>query len=312
VFCFVSSEHGSAKVVRFVNLHLTRSQTCQLSCHNFTLLQADAHTKSNKMPHLRLKGSRKLYEFPLTTFGTSNGGGTAGGIGSVTNGDALGVSNAIGTGTFDTTSGSSGFIDTALGSALGMSAGGATGSQIGGATANTGIGTISFDGLTSANGGGGFGAGVNPVQFNPVTSTIPGVGVSGGSKKGGAFSAPTTVTNFVPSLTGPTGGFGFGNGNLDITSGSTGTLNMGTIPGTGSSVGTASNFGGGSGSGTNLFGTAGGLGSGAGTGGATGAGSTNLDGTNGIFTGLGTSTGNFANQGSGLFGASGSLSFLPP
>jgi hypothetical protein len=53
----------------------------------------------------------------------------------------------------------------------------------------------------------------------------------------------------------------------------------------------------------------GGLGSGAGTGAATGGGSTNLGGVNGIFNGACSSNSNFNNQGSGVFGTSGSLSF---
>jgi hypothetical protein len=229
--------------------------------------------------------------------------------------------DANGSGDFTTTSRSSGFVVTAFGTAQGSAAGGATGSQIGFAEDVYGIGTITFDGLTEASGAGTFGAGVSPVQFNTVTTTIPGVyALSGGSKKGGTnmISLPITVTNIVPVSTGPTGGFGTGNGVIDIISSSTGTLMHAMVAampmgaaGRGSSTGEATNLGGGSGTATNFFGSAGGLGSGAGTGAATAGGFTiAFSDMTGTFTGAGSSNGNFNNVGFGLFGGNGgSLTF---
>jgi hypothetical protein len=286
-----------------------------LSCHNFTVLQTD----SNKMPRRHLKGSRKVQTFPLnlnfgggTVSGIATGGGSATGSGTTTNGDVNGITSATGSGEFTSNSGSSGFVTSPFGTAQGMAAGGSTGSQLGSVLGTTGVGTLSFDGTTDSSGAGVFGAGFSPVQFNAVTTAIPGTpGVSGGSKKKGLTggTSATTVTNFVPSLNGPTGGFGGGNGIIDITSGSTGTLAGADAIGVGTSLGSATNFGGGSGSATNLFGGAGGLGSGAGTGGATGGGTTTLDVVGGTFIGGGVSNGNFNNVGSGFFGAPASINF---
>jgi hypothetical protein len=312
--CFVSSEHGSVKVVRFANLHLTRSQTWRhLFSRNFALLQTDSDPKSNKMTRRNLKGSRKL-QTPLTfsggvITGIANGGGIATGLGGVTNTDPAfaGISNANGSGNFNSSSGATGFIMTIFGGAQGTASGGGFGSQLGTAAADTGLGTVSFDGTTTVNGLGGFSGGISPVDFKEVITTIPGdPGVTGGSKKKGNTGATpdTTVSNFVPFLTGPTGGVGFGNGLIDITSGSLGTIMGATATGgTGTSLGSGFNFGGGAITANNAFGMAGGLASGAGTGDATGGGTTTLDALNGMFTGLGTSIGNFNNQGGGFFGA---------
>jgi hypothetical protein len=277
------------------------------------------------MPHPYLKGSRKLacirrLQSPLRfnggrVSGTATGGGTATGVGSAQTGDPcddVGAADASGSGEFTVTSGSSGFVDTVFGSAVGSAAGGGTGSQAGNAAITMGgVGIIKFDGTTSSSGTGGFGAGFSPVQFNTVTTEIPGsaITIPGSPKKGGSsggFSPPTFITTVVPVSTGPTGGFGSGNGAIDITSTTTGTLMANEITdtsiGTGSSVGKATSFGGGMGSATNYFGTAGGLGSGAATGAAATAGSTKFDMVNGIFTGASDATSNFGNQGSGIFG----------
>jgi hypothetical protein len=229
----------------------------------------------------------------------------------------LAVSDGIGSGEFTSTSGSSGFIDSTFGSAVGSAAGGGTGSNAG--TVGIvfgGTGVLSFDGTTTSSGGGGFGAGLSPVAFNTVTTQVPGAAfaIKKSSKKGGSSSgfAPSTFTTVVtPFSTGPTGGFGTGSGALDIKSTTTGTLlgetaMMVTI-GTGSSGGEATNFGGGMGSATNYFGSVGGLGSGAGTSAAAASGTTKFDDTNGIFTGTGFATGNFNNQGAGIIGTNGVL-----
>jgi hypothetical protein len=270
------------------------------------------------MTHRHLKGSRKLQlpGFPTSFKGGSvsgfaTGGGSAGGSGSVTGGDVLGTETANGSGDFSVTGGSSGFVNTIYGDAQGSAAAGATGSQTGAVKATLGVGTVEFGGTTDANGAGSFGAGFSPVGFKAVTRTIPGTAIeSQGSKKGGStLSLPTTVTNFVPFSTGPTGGFGAGTGGININSGSTGTLMGIATIGSGSSTGGATSFGGGSGTASNDFGSAGGLGSGAATGDAIGGGTTTLDQVNGMFTGLGTSNTNFNNAGSGSFGRGGSITF---
>jgi hypothetical protein len=274
-------------------------------------------SKSNKMTRTSyLKGSRKLQTFSGGIIsGSSFGGGTALGSGSAMTGTVagvVGVADATGSGEFTSTSGSSGFIDTVFGYAEGSSAAGGSGTQAGnvGITGG-GLGTLTFAGTTSASGNGGFGGGLSPVQFNTVVTEVPGTPIpptsSGGSKKGGStgggVTPPTFITTVVPMSTGPTGGFGFGNGLLSIGSTTGGTL-MGNLTqiGIGSSGGTANNFGGGMASATNYFGTAGGLGSGAGSGVVAAAGNTKFDMLNGIFLATGGTDGSFTNQGSGLFG----------
>jgi hypothetical protein len=231
-----------------------------------------------------------------------------------------GVAGANGSGIFDSSGGSSGFINSSLGTAVGSSAGGASGDSVG-TTANAagtvaGLGTTKFAGSTIADGSGGFGGGLSPVGFNSVTTTIPGVAIlggRGGSKKGGSsgggFTPPTTSTVVTPFSTGPTGGFGSGVGTLTISNTADGTVMGMEATGTSSVTGNAKTFGGGQGQSTNYFGSAGGLGSGVGTGAGTAGGTTKNDITNGIFAGVGTATGNFNNAGSGLFGAAGALSF---
>jgi hypothetical protein len=173
----------------------------------------------------------------------------------------------------------------------------------------TAMGDSTFTGATSSTGTGGFGAGFSPVGFNTQTVTIPGVATSGGGKKGKTtISAPTTMTTVTPYSTGPSGGFGSGSGELNISGMAAGTMAAGTGYSTGTSTGTADNFGGGTGGAGNYFGSAGGTGSGAGSGTGVGGGSTKVD-TAGVFTGTGTATGNFNNGGSGIFGATGAIGF---
>jgi hypothetical protein len=223
---------------------------------------------------------------------------------------------STGTGQFTTMSGSSGFVDSAFGLAMGNAAGGSTGSQVGTATGMLGVGTLGFDGTTTTSGTGGFGAGFSPVLFTAVTTEIPGtlIVTQGNSPKSGvstAYSDPTFSTVNVPSSTGPTGGFGQGGGGINIASTTTGTLMGNTTTGTVSSTGAGTNFGGGMSSGLNYFGGAGGVGSGAGTGGAAGTGNTMFDLVGGTFTGTGSSISNFGNLGIGVFGANGGLTFPP-
>jgi hypothetical protein len=275
------------------------------------------------MPRRYLKGSRKL-QFPLRfsggqVSGTATGGGSATGSGSaeLLDDGLVGVADGTGSGEFTTTSGSSGFVDTIYGSAVGSASGGGTGEQAGNVGITLGgLGTLTFDGTTSSTGTGSFGAGFSPVQFNTVITEVPGSPIpetfAKGGSTGGGVSPSTFVTTVVPVSTGPTGGFGSGSGSLDIASTTTGTLMNSTAAGgvgVGTSGGEATNFGGGSGSATNFFGTAGGLGSGAGTGAAAAAGLTEMEATNGIFTGTGGATSNFNNQGSGFFGKSQTLTF---
>jgi hypothetical protein len=284
-----------------------------------TCILLQASYKSNTMNRRNLKGSRKLQNFSFPggiVSGTATGGGIATGVGSAQTMNNTGITTATGTGAFTTTSGSSGFVDSALGLAEGNAAGGGTGNQLGAASAMLGIGTISFTGTTTSSGTGGFGAGFSPVAFDTVVTEIPGSAIpQQGSPKGGpktgsfGFSDPTFVTTMVPVLTGPTGGFGSGIGVLGVSGTTTGTVLGNTTIGTGSSGGAATNFGGGMASATNLFGTAGGLGSGAGTGAAAAAGNTMLDLIGGTFTGVGGATGTFNNQGSGIFGTNGVLAF---
>jgi hypothetical protein len=275
-----------------------------------------------------LKGSRKLqFGFPTGTrfgggiaTGTSAGGGTVNVAGDVKTTTNVGIAEATGTGDFTSNSGSSGFINTVFGSSIGSSAAGGTGSQNGIVDAMKAVtGTAEFEGTTTTSGNGGFGAGFSPVQFNTVVTEVPGTAIPatfGSPKKGGTtgggFNPSTFVTTVTPVSTGPTGGFGFGSGGLDIASTTTGTIkddNTAVAIGTGSITGGGTSFGGGMGTSTNFFGTAGGLGSGAGTIGATATGTSKDDQTNGIFTGTGGATGNFNNQGQGIFGNSNVIAF---
>jgi hypothetical protein len=84
----------------------------------------------------------------------------------------------------------------------------------------------------------GFGADLSPVQFNTTTTIVEGTAIPGASGKNGAatFSKPTTTVTVTPVSTGPTGGFSFGLGSLDISSTSTGTLMGANAEGAGSSV----------------------------------------------------------------------------
>jgi hypothetical protein len=68
--CFVSSEYGSVKVVRFTNLHLTRTQTCHLSCRNFAFLQTDSNPTTS--------GASGFID---TIFGGATGTAVGGGFG---------------------------------------------------------------------------------------------------------------------------------------------------------------------------------------------------------------------------------------
>jgi hypothetical protein len=247
--------------------------------------------------------------------GTSNSGGTATNTGSTSNLNATGSTDATGASNFSSNSGSSGYIYSPFGAATGSSNGGATGSQDGSVNAMFGVGGLSFGGTTTSSGMGGFGAGFSPVNFNEVTTEIPGTAsmVQQGGKKGGfstVISDPTFTTTFNPVSTGPTGGFGTGSGALDITSMTTGTLAGGaTTIGTGTNTGTATSSGGGQGIGFNYFGKAGGLGSGAATGTGTGSGNTAMDTVGGVFTGMGMAVGNFNNGAFGSFGTNGALTF---
>jgi hypothetical protein len=251
--------------------------------------------------------------------GTGTGGGTATGIGSAQTMDVLGSADATGTGSFNSNSGGSGFIDSVFGMADGSGSGGATGSQDGSVNAMLGTGTLTFDGTTTSSGTGGFGAGFSPVNFNAVTTEVPGTAIMivGSPKKGkisSGFSEPTFVTDFFPVSTGPTAGFGFGMGALNILSTTTGTLSgdADTI-GTGSNIGTGTSFGGGQGTGYNYIGKAGGLGSGALDGTGTALGNTAADATGGTFTGMGDVVVDFTNGAFGAFGgASGILPFPFP
>jgi hypothetical protein len=178
-----------------------------------------------------------------------------------------------------------------------------------------GLGILSFDGTTESTGAGGFGAGLSPVQFNTVVTEVPGDPIpetfAKGDSTGGGVTPSTVIATVVPVSTGPTGGFGTGSGSLEIDSYTTGYLNNAAACslGAGSSGGEATNFGGGSATAANFFGSAGGLGSGAGIGAAAAAGITEMDVMNAIFTGTGGATGNFNNQGSGIFGTNGVLTF---
>jgi hypothetical protein len=138
------------------------------------------------------------------------------------------ISDSTASEAFTSISGSSGRVDTIYGSAEGSAAGGATGSQAGTVLITAGgLGTLKFDGTTTASGTGSFGAGFSPIQFNTVTTEIPGVAIVtlGSPKTGGnAISAPTFVTTVVPVSTGPTSGFGSGAGALSVVSTTTGTL----------------------------------------------------------------------------------------
>jgi hypothetical protein len=173
----------------------------------------------------------------------------------------------------------------------------------------TGVGVVSFTGTSMGNGTGGFGAALRPMQSNTMTTTVEGAAIPGGGSKNGAaaFTEPTNTTTVTPVSTGPTGGFSFGPGSLDISSASTGTLMRENAEGDGSSVGSVTNFGVGIANATNYFGNGGGFGLGAGTRTATGEGIPNFDMVNGMFTGTGTILGNFA--GSGIFGTQGIPTF---
>jgi hypothetical protein len=295
----------------------------QLTTFNLYSPSTQAPSKSNKMTRTsHLKGSRMLQDFGFSggfVSGTSGGGGTGTGTGSAMVSDVamdLAAADATGSGEFTSTSGSSGFIDTAFGTASGSSAAGATGSQAGNVGSTLGgLGLLSFTGTTESTGAGGFGGGISPVQFNTVVTEVPGDPIpetfAKGGSTGGGVTPSTFVTTVVPVSTGPTGGFGTGNGSLQIDSTTTGYLGNtaeGSL-GAGSSGGEATNFGGGSATAAHFFGSAGGLGSGAGIGAAAAAGITEMDVTNGIFTGTGGATGNFNNQGSGIFGSSQTLTF---
>jgi hypothetical protein len=186
-----------------------------------------------------------------------------------------------GSGNFDTTSGSSGFVDTVFGSAVGSSAAGGAGSQIGSAALYAVVAGAKFDGTTTSTGAGAFGAGFSPF--------------------------------------GPTGGFGAGSGGLDIASTTEGIndnygFNRGYGPNVeASSVGAAANFGGGMGTATNVFGTAGGLGSGASSGAATGLGDLKYSGNvyDQYFDGAGNANVNFNNVGQALPLAAAIVSPIP-
>jgi hypothetical protein len=318
---------------------MTFSLTYPIQPSTCLLLQA---SKSSN-----LKGTRKLqFGFGSTgtqftggiISGTATGGGTATGKGTSTTADAttvltppplLAMGDATGSGNFTTTSSGSGFIDTSFGKAQGSAGGGGTGSQAGKAEIVLGgVGTLEFDGTTTSSGTGGFGAGFSPVNFYSVTTEVPGAACclynQKSGKKGGTPTgfAPSTFTTVVtPVSTGPTGGFGSGSGSSDISSTTEGALtdnvlDGGGLPapendGDGFSGGKATNFGEGSASVANFFGSAGGAGKGAGTSEASGTGSTTLDPTGGIFSSSGLVDGSFSNQGSGLFGTTGKLSFFP-
>jgi hypothetical protein len=283
------------------------------------------------MTRRNLKGSRKLQvTLPDQTrftggvaSGAANAGGSAGGAGSAKSAYQALYSNpsSFGTGEFGITGGSSGFVNTVSGTAAGTAAAGATGSQSGAAKlpmgATMGDGILAFAGTTDANGRGSFDAGFSPVQFNTVTTTIPGIPASGGSSKkdsSGGSTDPTFVTTVIPVSTGATGGTASGSGSFNINSGATGKLSY--YGGTGSSTGKATNFGGGSSTATNALGSAGGLASGAGTGAASGGGTVTAMMIAGPYytsdiVGTGNSNGNFNNVGSGIFGGSSNVLTIP-
>jgi hypothetical protein len=266
------------------------------------------------MTSRNLKGSRKLQFTGGIISGTSTGGGAVGGTGSAILLDILGLANSAGGGNFTSSSSGSAFVETPSGAAEGSSAAGGTGSNAGEVDGVLGVGTLTFNGNTTTSGIGGFGAGFSPVGFNTVITEVPGTTIpetfAKGGSTGGGVTPPTFTTTITPFLTGPTGGFGTGSGSLQIDSTTTGTL-MGdaTTVGTGSSDGAGTSFGGGTAIGANLFGSAGGVGSGTSTIAAAGSGNTEMDATNGIFTGTGGATGDFNNQGSGIFGTNGVLTF---
>jgi collagen type VII alpha len=283
-----------------------------------------ASSKNNKMTRTsNLKGSRNLQSFSGgIVSGTATGQGTGTGSGFAQNleDEEYGVTDGTGAGGFTSTSGSSGFIDSAGGTANGSAAGGATGSNGGNAKATLGgVQLLSFDGTTEAIGTGSFGGGISPVGFNTVVTEIPGEayeGTSGSPKKGGStgggVSPSTFVTTMVPVSTGPTGGFGAGTGNLEIESFADGASKSDeyTEIGVSSSLGEATTFGGGMAQAQTFFGSASGLGSGAATGytEASGAAKYQID-EYATFNAAAETTGTFNNVGTGIFGQSGALSF---
>jgi hypothetical protein len=271
-----------------------------------------------------LKGSRNLQSFSGGIIsGTATGFGTGTGSGSAQNtneDEYYGVTDGTGKGGFSSTSGSSGFINSALGTASGSAAAGVTGSQAGNAHVILGgAQLVSFDGTTEAIGMGSFGGGISPVQFNTVVTEVPGTayeGTSGSPKSGGStgggISPSTFVTTQVPVMTGPTGGFGAGSGSLDIKSFTTGASKNDDYYeiATGTSAGEATTFGGGNAQAETFFGSASGLGSGAATGytEATGSAAYQQD-DYATFTAAADTTAIFNNVGTGIFGQSGTLAF---
>jgi hypothetical protein len=239
------------------------------------------HVQKHVASH-HLKGSRKLQNFDFTGgfisgFGTSSG--TAGNSGSTNIMGLAGVGTSTGTGNFTTASGSSGYISTLFGSAMGSGGSGGSGFQNGNSGVDGDVGVSNFTGTTTVNSEGVFGAGFSPFD-------------------GQAF--------------GPTGGFALGTGTFDVDSQSQGTSG-GTGVGTssGSNFGGASNFGGGSATGSiPMVFSAGGIGSGASNGTVTGAGSSSLDPTGASFLGTGTlSNVNFQNFGGAIVGPGGTVNF---
>jgi hypothetical protein len=201
----------AAQTIRFslfISISMTFLYPILFHLQPSTCIQTQASPKSSTKTRLNLKGSRKLQNFGFTgglTSGTATGGGIATGLGSVMTMNNTGVATATGTGEFTTTSGGSGFVNSVFGNALGNAAGGGTGTQVGTVSNMLGIGTIKFDGTTTATGTGGFGAGFSPVQFNSVTTEIPGAALpaQGRSPKnpiGGSLLPPSSPPSLQSRL----------------------------------------------------------------------------------------------------------------
>jgi hypothetical protein len=270
-------------------MHITTlAHLPRLLTWNFFVLYVPG-TLQKHVASRHLKGSRKLelnFDFTggfISGFGTTTG--TTTGLGSTDVAAADGVGTSTGSGNFNITSGSSGFLSLPFGTATGSSASGGAGSQVGNSAVTDDIGTSQFDGTTTVTSKGSFGSGFSPF--------VAGEGF------------------------GPTGGFGLGTGTFDIVGQSEGTSGGGGAgTSSGSSLGTASNFGGGTATGgiPMLF-SAGGLGSGASDGTAIGAGDSGMDPTGASFSGTGMLTGiNFSNFGGAIVGPGGTVTFpfVPP
>ena len=198
-------------------------------------------------------------------------------------------SDSSASGTVTGSGGSSSFVDTVYGEAKGSSGAGVTASSVGVASAaapTTFVGTSDanskFLGAAASTGDGSFEGNFNP----DLTSTSVGVAKASGNLNivgNGSGSAKLAVTN----------------DDLDLLIGSSA-----------SSIGAATNTGGGEVAVTNSLGSAGGLASGASSSGAAGGGSVNLDtddDATSAFSGTGISVANFDSVGKGIISSDGGL-----